>query len=252
MKNNFKLKNNKLYIHPISDLHLGAKNCNLDFFEQWERVFYETSGKNKLIYVLGDMIDLGSRHIGGFEQSLSGDEQINELIELLEPYKKYIRVFAQGNHAARAKKEFDLSLVHIIGRELGIPTTTNDYFDTIYINGQEFTIYCLHGTTYSKDKHLAIGAFNRQIQNIEYDLAMCGHNHLVEAWSNTRRTKEGIERKYQCFTGHFLKYKGSYANDKMLNHIPEGFVRLNINKFCNVGYDFYNVDEINKKIEASL
>ena len=87
MKNKFRLKRNKLYIFPISDLHLGSPNCDLEYFDYWCEIFDNTRTKHKIIYILGDMIDMQSLRIGAFEQNMSADEQITELIELLEPIR---------------------------------------------------------------------------------------------------------------------------------------------------------------------
>ena len=53
---NYNLKGKKLYVFPLSDLHIGASNCNYDFIDYWKSVFKKTP-KNKIIYLLGDLID---------------------------------------------------------------------------------------------------------------------------------------------------------------------------------------------------
>lgn len=245
MKTDFKLNGGKLYIFPLSDLHLGHENCNLDFFKEWETIYNQTTG-DKLIYVLGDMIDLGSKHIGGFDQNLSGDEQVNTIIDLLTPYKDNIRMFVGGNHdTARSKREFNLALSNVIAKQLDVPTTTNDFFDTFYINDKPFTVYGLHGTTFSKHKHLAMGAFSRQTQHIDADLKIQAHNHYTGFWHEVKRNEEGLKRVYFNFSGHFLQYAGSYAHDKNMTPSPEGFTRISVDKNLKCDFrEFYNTELI--------
>ena len=83
MKKKFRLKRNKLYVFPLSDLHLGSPNCDLNYFDYWCDVFEGTRTKHKIIYLLGDLIDMQSLRIGAWEQNLTADEQISNLVDLL-------------------------------------------------------------------------------------------------------------------------------------------------------------------------
>jgi len=242
VKNRFRLKRNKLYIFPFSDLHLGSPNCDLEYFQYWEDVFKNTRTKHKVIYLLGDLIDMQNLRIGAFEQDLSADEQLCELIDLLKPYKKYINYMTTGNHEKRNKKDYNLDVSKVISEILNVPYDKSDFFDKLLINNKEFIIYGKHGTKFSQRLELAEGGFIRDTNNIVCDLAMCGHNHYVDYFNRPIRTKEGIKRKHYVFSGHFLNYKNSYAHERNMNQVPQGFLRLNIDRNHVVRCEEYSKD----------
>ena len=239
----YRLKNGKqLYIFPLSDLHLGSPNCNIDYFHYWAEIFEKTP-KNKIIYCLGDLIDFQSLKVGAFDTTMTADNQIIKLIELLKPYKKYINYMTIGNHAKRPRKDYNLDVGHIIADSLEVPYNRSEFFDTLRINGKEFVVYGKHGTKFSSRIELAEGGMVRDTSNIRADLLMQGHNHYCKGFSRPITTKDGIKRKYYGFTGHFLSYRNSYANERNMPHNPEGFLRYNINGNCIVGWNEYHIDE---------
>ena len=106
-----------LYIFPLSDLHLGSKHCNLDFFYEWCRKF-EDAPDNKAIYLLGDLLEFSSTRIDAYDVNISTHEAMERLIELLEPYKEYIRYACTGNHEARSLKDFNYDITKQIASRL--------------------------------------------------------------------------------------------------------------------------------------
>lgn len=242
VKNKFRLKRNKLYIFPLSDLHLGSPNCDLEYFEYWREVFEGTRTKHKIIYLLGDLIDMQSLRIGAWEQDLSADEQICELVDLLKPYRKYVNYMTIGNHGRRPKKEYNLDVGKIVSEMLNVPYNKSDFFDTLKINNNEFVVYGKHGSKFNQRLELAEGQFIRDTHQLQADLLMQGHNHFLDYFNRPIRTKEGIKRKHYLFSGHFLEYKGSYANDKNMTQVPQGFLRLSIDRNLVVRCDEYHKD----------
>lgn len=244
MKHKFRLKRNKLYIFPLSDLHLGSPNCDLEYFEYWKEIFDGTRTKHKIIYLLGDLIDMQSLRIGAWEQDLTADEQICELVDLLKPYRKYINYMTIGNHGRRPKKEYNLDVGKIVSEMLNVRYDKSDFFDNLKINNKKFTIYARHGNSFSKRLELAEGGFIRDTNNISADLCMCGHNHYCSFFNRPIRTNQGVKRKYYAFTGHFLEYKNSYAHERNANHVPQSFLRLNIDRNLVVKCDEYHKDMV--------
>lgn len=241
--NRYRLKNGKkIYIFPLSDLHLGSPNCNLDYFEYWKEIFQKTP-KNKIIYLLGDLIDFQSLKVGAFDTTMTADEQIINLVDLLKPYKKHIHYMTIGNHAKRPKKDYNLDIGRIIADQLDIPYNKSEFFDTLTINKKEFVIYGKHGTKWSNRIDLAEGGMVRDTQNIMADLLLQGHNHYCKSFSRPIVTKDGLQRKYYGFTGHFLQYKNSYANERNMPHNPEGFLRFSIDQNRIVCCNEYHIDE---------
>ena len=69
-----------LYLFFLSDLHLGSKHCDLDFFYQWCKEF-EKAPDNKAIYCLGDLLEVSTTRIDAYDVNLTTHEALERLIE---------------------------------------------------------------------------------------------------------------------------------------------------------------------------
>lgn len=223
-------------------MHLGNPQFNEEFFNYWETKFKQAP-HNKIIYIMGNLIEFASLRVDPWGQVSSADRQINSLIDLLEPYKKYIRMSTQGNHAGRPRKEYNLDIGTIVSEALDIPYHRSQFWDTLYMNDREITVFGKHGRNSSKYTHTAMGAAQRDTNQIQADIFLEGHNHRTRGWSEPLMTKDGLTRKYYAFTGSFLGYHGSYAEDRNMIIRPEGFIRLTVNKDVSVDFKEYHIDK---------
>lgn len=147
-----------------------------------------------------------------------------------------------GNHGRRPKKDYNLDIGRIVSEMLNVRYNKSDFFDTLKINNKEFTIYGKHGTKFNQRLELAEGQFIRDTQQLQADLLMQGHNHFLSYFNRPIRTKEGVVRRHYLFSGHFLKYKNSYAHEKNSLEIPPAFLRLSIDKNLHVVAKEYHRD----------
>ena len=231
-----------LYLFPLSDLHLGSKQCDLVFFDYWRREF-EKAPENKAIYLLGDMLEFPTTRIDAYDSVMSTHDALERLIELLEPYKEYIRWVCTGNHEARSLKDFNYDITRTVAERLGAKYTRSDFFDKIVDEDKSLVIYGKHGTKVSKTAPLGINNFIRDMGDIEADLYLQGHNHQLEFVSNYQRNIDKGRRKYYGFTGHFLEYDG-YARNKGLPLSQPSFMRLAVDKRLHIDCKKYYKDEV--------
>lgn len=237
-------KKKKLQIYPLGDLHIGSKYFNEDFFNKWLSVFKGTKSE-KVIYLQGDLVDFATKRLGNsaYEQVMSVDEQIEFILKKLKPLKEYIKGSVIGNHEARSVKEFDLDISRLIASELEC-----EYGNTLYhkyiINGNEYKIFTQHGNKTSNQVHLMLGQVMRNTQHIDANLFLYGHCHYGENLSLPEIDYDGYKRRNIVLTGHFLSYKGSYAEQMGLKPSPCSFPVISVG--CNLKTDviFYNEDEI--------
>lgn len=248
VKTNYRLRGNeKVYILPLSDLHIGSQQFNEDYF-QYALDTIDAIQQDKRIYLCGDLLESASKQVGNssFTTNMTLDDQIEYTINMLKPYKKDIVFSCIGNHEARLVKEFDLDINKIIARALDIPYG-NQVMDQIKINGEPFNIYAAHGKGSSAHHHTAQSKMIRDTQHIDANLMMHGHNHRCDHFSTPglRFTEEGrrIARKHYVFTGSFLRYNG-YAEAMQLPILPEAFIQLSINKEMRVRSTQFNIDEV--------
>ena len=244
--NEFSIKGKKIYIFPLSDLHLGTDACNFEYFKYWEKIFNNTASENKIIYLMGDLIDLPSKKIGPYDVSDTAEMSIKTIKNLLKPYKEYVRGMVPGNHELRAKNEFNLDISDIIADDLGVPYSPYDIKDSLYVNGKEFNIFARHGWNYGKKAISVMSTFINDMQDNRFDTDLCmvGHNHLCDFRSKYYVTHNNqYRRKYFAFTGHFLDPFSSYARNTTKPLAPESFLRLELDKNCRLGCNMYNIDE---------
>jgi UDP-2,3-diacylglucosamine pyrophosphatase LpxH len=247
MKQIYKLKSNeKVYIIPISDLHVGSDQFNEKYFEYCLDTI-DSITSQKRIYLLGDLVESASKSIGNsvFKTTMTVDDQLDYVINRLRPYKREIVNTVKGNHEIRLSKEFDFDINRVIGRALHVPSGTQ-FTDVIFINRQPVKIYTAHGKGSSAYHYTAQSKIIRDTQHIEADILMHGHNHRCDHFSIPKTTvidnKLDIIRRHYIFTGSFLRYKG-YASDMLLPPLPESFIQLSINKDLRVRSNRFNIDE---------
>lgn len=226
----YRIKSNEsVAILPLSDLHVGSKQFNEEFFDEWLKMAKRT--KNKRIYCLGDMIEFASKHVGdsSYNQVVNPNEQIDYVVDKLESLKDDIIYFTDGNHCQRATKEFQLDVAKIMANRLDVPYT-HGFIDTFIVNGKEYVVNGSHGNTTSGRRDLSIGAIIRGTKDISADFYLRGHNHRLLYYYDFVNTNEGLKKKHYCYTGSFLNYAGSYAEKAGLNPLPAGYMVININR----------------------
>ena len=232
-----------LYIFFLSDLHLGSKNCNLDFFYEWCRRF-EDAPDNKVIYCLGDLLEFPTTHIDAYSSMMSTHEALDRLVELLEPYKEYVRYVCTGNHEARTIKDFNYDITKQIASRLDAKYTRNDFFDKIIEDDRELVIFGKHGTRVSKNPLLSMNNFVNEMNHIQADIYAMGHNHQSAFYSQYERGFDGGKRANYLFSGHFLNYDNSYAHDKGLLMSPPSFSRLKVDSKFHVTCETFFEEEM--------
>ena len=232
----------KFYIFPLSDLHLGSKQCDIQFFHKWRKIF-EQAPNNKCIYLLGDMLELPTTRIDAYASSMSTHDAIERLVGLLEPYKEYIRYSVTGNHEARTTKDFHLDVTKTVARRPDIPYSRSDFFDELPIGDKKLIVYGKHGTKTSKNSMLAMKNFIYDMADVEADLHLQGHNHYCEFVSKYQRGADGGKRKYYGFTGMFLGYDG-YARNKGLPMSKPSFMRLTVDDKLHIDAKKFYKDEM--------
>ena len=232
----------KLYIFPLSDIHLGSAQCDIQFFDYWRKTF-EQAPDNKCIYLLGDLLEFPRASLDAYSVTMSTHDALERLIDLLEPYKEYIRWVVSGNHEIRTMKEHNFDISRTIAKRLDANYSRSDFFDKIVDDDKELVIYGKHGTKTSKNSQLAFNNFIRDMADINANLYMMGHNHFCDFTSNYQRGYDDGNRRYYAFTGHFLGYDG-YARNKGLPLSQPSFLRLTVDKNLHIDAKKLYKDEV--------
>ena len=91
-------KYKEIKVLPISDMHIGDGNCNI---EAIKKVIEEIKDSSNTFTILnGDLINNGVKNSVSnvYDEKLTPMEQIVKLCDLLEPIKDKILVIHPGNH----------------------------------------------------------------------------------------------------------------------------------------------------------
>lgn len=217
------VKDHKLYIWTLSDVHWGANDCDTEKFLRY--IAWAKQTPNLKIILMGDLMENAiPTHIpeASFEQAKQPKTQLDELVEILMPLKSKVIAIITGNHELRTfyKTNFDPS--EMLAMQLNIPHTYKKYGGYLYIQvgKQKYTFAIHHGASAS-------------LNNMELDLrklqkiypgahVYCvGHNHALGGRRYVVRDPDPkgvlsyIEREIiYVRTGSFLKY-AAYAERKL-------------------------------------
>ena len=237
------MSNKKLLkIMPLGDLHYGNPSFNEGLFDKWLKVCRQS--KHKVILLNGDLLEfLDSNRFYKPKDYLSVNEQLDYVIESLRPYKKDIICNLNGNHGTRTVKQYDLDTDRLIGDELGVETTKAFHEDLCISKGRKpeyLRVFMQHEAPSSKSTLLAMRRFIDQMENIDGELFLGGHNHKTMFITKIYRGLDYTPiRKSFCFTGSFLNYRGSYADNGRFDFQVPSFPVLTVDKDKNINCRIY-------------
>ena len=227
----------KKYLLPFSDLHIGARNCNL----QKAKDYLTWAIKNDAwVVCMGDMIENGTRNSVGsgvYDQTMNPQEQQNAVEELLQPVaeKGLLLGMLQGNHEERTMKDSGIDITQNLCKILKVPYLGYSIFLYLRVGKITYTIYATHGGSTSTTLGGKVQSIYRLSQHIEADLYLQGHVH--DMWTGAdvvryvdRTTKTATEKKrYYAITGSYLGYQDGYGEMKGYPPVKLGSPRVRLN-----------------------
>ena len=239
-----------LKIIPLGDLHYGATTFNMELFEKWREVVKYS--RNKVILLNGDLLEfLDSNRFYKPKDYINVNEQIQFVTDELRPFRKDIICNLNGNHGIRTKKQYDLDTDQLIGDALGVETTKSYHEDICIAKGRTpkyIRVFMQHEAPTSKSTLLAMRRFIQQMETIDAELYLGGHNHRTMFYSKIYRGLDYTRiRKSYCFTGSFLNYKGSYADNGKYEFSIPSFPVLSIDKDKNINCRTYWADNLQEE-----
>ena len=135
-----------------------------------------------------------------------------------------------GNHEKRALKDGAINVNHRISRELKVRDLGVGalfYFQVKKDDakrGQNYVVYAKHGTSGATTAGGKINAIMRMRDVVKADLYLHGHVHSLQHHSQEiYRVDRGnlvLDKKHYVLTGSYLKYWGSYGEEK--SYPPSG------------------------------
>lgn len=210
----------KKYLLPLGDLHWGHPNCDKESIKG----YLEWAKKNDAwILLMGDLIENSTRQsvgAGVYEQIIPPDTQLDQVLDLLEPYQDLIIGSLTGNHEERTFKDSGHDPAKNIARTLRVPYLRYGGFLRCSVNGIGFTVYATHGASGSATSAGKLNAVKKLAGIAEADLYLMGHMHDLLTETTIRKVvdvrSKAVKDKRQTFvvTGNFITYDDGYGQMK--------------------------------------
>ena len=224
----------RISIVNIGDVHFGNPNCDREGFRN---IVKKIKNEKDTYWVsTGDLLEvalIGS--LGDVYKSQSLQDELQEVADILKPISKKCLGIVGSNHHERLEKKTGLNLDSVISMWLGIPYLGYFGFLRIIVKGIGFYICMHHGFGFGRSQGSKTNNMLHIGQVVKgFDVYLTGHSHSYSVIPETdrildRKHNKVVERNvYYVCTGHFLNYKGSYAEKKALKLKPKWCAKIDL------------------------
>lgn len=168
-------------VWAIADVHIGAKECDIDGFTKFLKRI--ESDPDSYVVICGDLLNNGIKDslTNVYDEVLPPHAQIEKAVELLSPIKDRIFGVVGGNHELRSKREVDLDPLYSVCLLLDRGEVYRQNMCFIRVGlwdtgmRDEYTLLLVHGKTPNKKKH-----FQYAIEGVDCIISGHTHNGIVE------------------------------------------------------------------------
>lgn len=210
----------KIKLVPISDLHFGSSECNMDLVKRTIELIEK--GQDTYGCFIGDLIEVAGVGSIGREkdQSENINDQISKVVEMFKPIKHKILFGICGNHEYRTEKQIGLDVSRIICEMLevqyckweklfvlGLRSRKNSKFRSM------IKAYAHHGTGGGS----TTGGKINSAEKLHYraptaNLILSGHTHIPSHTMSEIRdiTSFGVEKS---FIQHYVVCGTTHKSD---------------------------------------
>lgn len=231
-------KENGLVIVPITDVHLGNRQANIEYFKAF--VEYILNVPNAVTILNGDLAETATKVSVGkamFEENMNFPEQMQMLYEILLPLAEAGKILGMGpgNHEERIANMIGINPMEMLAEKLDVPYFGYQGYFRVEVNGIKYAINAFHGAgggATSGSKANTAEKMNKVVPNA--DLYISGHTHgkmshsdLVFLFDEESGQLVPHKRTY-VVGGSFVDYWEAYPEMKGLAPSSTGLVRCEL------------------------
>lgn len=228
----------KVFLLPVSDLHLGNEHClmsKLNSYLKWAK----ESGAYLILN--GDLFNLDEQSKFGETDTLNYNEQLDLACELFSPFKDKILSIVEGNHEFRMrKKSFDimhefcmrLGLIHLFDRS-GIMLKLS-FGKDMHGRPVKYFVYHIHGVGGGRLPGAKVNNLNRMSESVPLcDVYIASHTHFMTGdqdiiyLPNERGHRIDEMKRTYVSSGSFLGW-GGYAERGLFPATKSGSPRIRL------------------------
>lgn len=203
-------------IIDLSDIHKAGKTHLRDaYYDMLEKI---RKTRYCWFFGAGDLVENATKTSigeGVYEESLTPEQQMEELSDDLYPLRRKCLGLARGNHEKRSSKTDGHDLINRLCRELRVPRLADHSLHTFVFDdcNVEYTLMVTHGRFGGRTD----GGKRRALENLVHiydaDAYIMGHVHGLDTWKHTIYGARDDYFRHFAINGSFLSYIDSYAQE---------------------------------------
>ena len=216
-----RLDGRPIKIWAVADVHLGARECDLEGFQKFLGKI--RNDPDSYLVIVGDVLNNATRASVSniYEETMPPSAQVDFAVELLSPVSDRILGCVGGNHEMRSLKEVDLDPLYQVMVMLRIPELYRQNFAFMRVILERgaaknfYAFYLTHGKSAAKQRKFAQAA----IEGV--DAIITGHTHSGLVEKNARlvfnqRNYVSVKPLISLTATSWLKYGGYAARGQLL------------------------------------
>ena len=214
------LEGRTIKLYAIGDVHIGAKEADLEGFSSFLRRL--ESEPDSYMVIVGDVLNNGIKDsvTNVYEETMPPSMQVEYAAELLEPVKNKILGCVGGNHEYRSRV-VDYDPLFQVMTLLRIPEMYRQNFAFVRINLERgntkdhYALYLTHGKSANKQKQFAQGG----VEGVSAIVQGHTHNGLIQKHSRmvfTKRNRVILKPIVSLTATSWLTYGGYTARAQMI------------------------------------
>lgn len=215
------LEGRTIKLYAIGDVHIGAKEADLEGFSSFLRRL--ESEPDSYMVIVGDVLNNGIKDsvTNVYEETMPPSVQVEYAAELLEPVKDKILGCVGGNHEYRSIKAVDYDPLFQVMTLLRIPELYRQNFAFVRINLERgktkdhYALYLTHGKSANKQKQFAQAG----VEGVSAIVQGHTHNGLIQKHSRmvfTKRNRVILKPIVSLTATSWLTYGGYAARAQMI------------------------------------
>ena len=214
------LEGRTIRVWAVADVHIGAKECDMDGFKAFLRKVQDEP--DSYLVIVGDVLNNGIKDsvTNVYEETMPPSAQVDLAVDLLKPIANQILGCVGGNHERRTTKAVDLDPMFMVMTLIGKPELYRSnmaFIRVVLERGKTKNRYALmltHGKTANKKRHF-VGA----VEGVDAIITAHTHDGIVEKPAKLVFTKSNrvvVKPLISLTATSWLGFGGYAANGLLL------------------------------------
>lgn len=224
----------------FGDIHFANRHCDRALVKR--TIKYIRDHPEVYWYSTGDLLEAAVPGCPGWgDADMLVEEEKEILCGLLKPISDKCLGFVRSNHHRRVQKASGLSLDRVVADKLRILFLGATGVLCLIVGRAAYYIVLHHGIAGGRKDGGKAAALSELFMVVPgADIYSMGHTHSYMQIPNMcfyldRKRQSCTEMiAYSVYTGHYLNYPGSYADDKLYRPKPKGSSVITL-KHCESG-----------------